>query len=185
MARRSGTSRTPQAESRSNPEAGFTLVEVLVALTVVTVLTAVAMGAIGAATRALAHGSEEARWTRSLALFDRAVRTAFSRFPPAFWGRAPVLEETSGGYRIRDLSDASGYSVSFRFVDLPDGTRGPGGRALVVGFGSAKVAVEGVRRIEFSPLRSGDGRLAGYHIEIGGAGERVGKFVVDFGGQYL
>ncbi|WP_455381076.1 PulJ/GspJ family protein [Salinispira pacifica] len=185
MTRPSSTPATSRPINRSNPEAGFTLVEVLVALSLITMLTAASIGAVGAATRALAHATEGARWTQSLALFDRTVRTAFGRFPPAFWGRPPVLDTGDGIYTIHDVSGASGYAVGFRFVEPAAGPRGTGGRILVVSFGSAKVAVPGIETIEFAPLRSGDGRLCGYRVGIGGREGESGQFVVAFGGQYL
>lgn len=187
MRRQLTESRTSHKSSLSGREEGFTLVEVLVALALVTVLAAVGVAAVSAATRAIARGTQQARWNMSVGLLDSVARRAFAGFPPAFWASPPALESSAGEYRIVDRGDQAGYSVSFRFVQVEpvSASRTDRRTILVVSYGSTQVAIPGVRSLSLSPLMSADGRVGGYQLNVAGAAGRSADLKLSFGGQYL
>lgn len=178
MRRQSSGSRILHRNSGPDREAGFTLVEVLVALALVTILGAVGVSAVGAAARAIARGTEEARWNASVALLDTAARRALSGFPPAFWARPPEIESSQGEYRIVDRGDAAGYTVSFRLLEA-------GRKTLLVSYGPTRVAIAQVTSFTLSPLRTTDGRIGGITLFVTGSTGRTAELKISFGGQYL
>jgi len=92
-------------------DSGFTFAEFLIALALVLLLSAVAARTVLEAGRAAIRAKDEAEWIATVTLFDRTLRTAFSAWPPAFWGREPDIEKSAAGYRIIDRSEATEFAV--------------------------------------------------------------------------
>ncbi|HUX13659.1 MAG TPA: prepilin-type N-terminal cleavage/methylation domain-containing protein [Spirochaetia bacterium] len=171
-------------------DAGFTLVEVLVALALVTVTGGVGVSAICAAVSAAARGVTEARWNAAVLLFDRAARSAVAAIPVSFWDGPPRLEAVETGFRLTDSARGGRGFVEFRFVREPAALDGPDpgpDRAvtLLVIWSDRRVAVPGVCRISFSPIFTGEGRAAGFEALLEGPGARTERFALVYGGQYL
>jgi len=165
------TCRTPDKS-----EAGFTLVEVLVALVLISVLAVVGVEGVRTATAAASAILVQVRYNNTLLLFDRIIRDAFSGFPPAFWGRPPTLIRDDAGYRIIDTADGSAYQVTVRAVTGLDD--------LLITYGGKTVLIPGVTKLTVTEARNGQGLVAGYRFALT-VGSRTQSFVADFGGVRL
>lgn len=168
--------RRPIWSRRHANEAGFTLIEVIVALVLTGLLVGVGVEGVGIAMRATARTLTEARFDATELLFDRVIRRALTSFPPAYWRRPPQLTRAGGAYRISSPGVARGYSVSLRLAGESDG--------LLVTYAGTTVLIPGVTKIAVTAVRNGRGDVVGYRFLVS-SGRRSQGFVTDYGGLRL
>ncbi|HUX51225.1 MAG TPA: prepilin-type N-terminal cleavage/methylation domain-containing protein [Spirochaetia bacterium] len=158
-------------------DSGFTFAEFLIALALVLLLSAVAARTVLEAGKAAIRAKDGAEWIATVTLFDRTLRTAFSAWPPAFWGREPDIEKSATGYRIIDRSEATEFAVEFSI-----GRAGTG--KLAVLWGGRCTVIGSVDSISVVPCkRSGIDPCAVIVLLVSGRNEQ--QFVATFGGARL
>lgn len=170
---------------RRGSDDGFTLAEVLVALTIVTAVVAAGAAVFRSGLTSLSSAVRSARWNVAATLFDQTARAAFDGLPPAFWGRPPEPEKIENGFIIEDGADAAEYRIEFLFVGGGGKGASASGRTLVVRWGSRRVAIVGVRGIFFTRVTAPGGRTAGYEALLQGEGGSSQRYTLVFGGQHL
>ena len=153
---------------------GFTLVEVLAALALLAVVGAAGTRAMAGGLRAAARYLEEARWNRTVLLFDRQVRRGIAELPAAFWAPPPrIVREPDGAVVLEERAEGG---RALRFAQR-DGS-------LEVTTPETTVRFRGVLSATMEELRASDGRVAGVRIELVGPRRRR-EHLVAWKGQRL
>lgn len=168
-------SRRWRTSSSLDGEAGFTLIEVIVALVLTGLLVAVGTEGVRIAVRATNRTLSAARFDSTELLFDGVIRHALTGFPPAFWRRPPRLTREGNTFLIDDPKMDRGYRVRLRLS---------AGNGLLVSYGGTTALIPNVTEIAVTEIENGRGAVTGFRFELS-AGKRSASFITGYGGLRL